>query len=473
MRLLLLLSLLVSLAAGCQRPAKPAFLLADGGRPNLLVITVDTLRADHLGCYGAGAPLSPNIDRLAEGAVLFEQASVTAPVTLPSLVSLFTGRYPGAHPVRTNRGRLPDGIPVLAEILREAGYGTTAYYGNSLLRPESGLQRGFTGYTSFVPPLGGAADEHGASLAVGWLDWENPEPWFLWVHFMDPHGPYDKAPAQYLEGVGDDALPDRVLPLSETNYGLGVLPRYQRLPGVERASDYRRRYRGEVRYTDAQVGRLLRALDERGLAERTLVVLTADHGESLGEHDLYFQHGWFPYEGSVRVPLLVRPPGAAAGGRRVRRPVSLVDVLPTVLAGLGLATPSGIEGRDLGVAFAGGEPEEAAVFGVTAYLNQMTFVRRGSWKLVHTPPPPAPIAAGDPWASYYAPAESWALFDLETDAGETRDRTAGEEARLAALRRELESWQRQHGMPMRLGPAEEAEIDAATRERLEALGYGS
>src|SRR5262249_42822488 len=156
------------------------------------------------------------------------------------------------------------------------------------------------------------------------------QPWFLWVHFMDPHGPYDSPPSA-TEGLGVDALADKELPFSTTNYGLGVIPKYQQLDDLHRAREYRRRYLGEVQSTDAQIGRLLDLLDSSGLRQSTLVLLTADHGESLGEHDYYFQHGWFPYEESLHVPLIVRFPGIAP--RRVGGPVSLVDVLPTVLGG--------------------------------------------------------------------------------------------------------------------------------------------
>ena len=439
----------------------------------MLLISIDTLRADHLGCYAPAAKrLSPNIDRLAAESVLFEEVSATVPVTLPSLTSLFTSRYPGEHPVRTNRGRLPPGIPALAEVLQGAGYTTAAYYGNALLRPESGLGRGFAGYTSFVP-LGGPADERGAEMAAGWLAWDNPEPWFLWVHFMDPHGPYDSAPPSWSEGLDDDPLPDTALPVAAGNYGLGVLPRYQQLPGLDRAGEYRRRYRGEVRFTDAQVGRLLAALEDSTLAARTLVVLTSDHGESLGEHDLYFQHGWFPYENTVRVPLLVRLPGGAGTPRRVAEPVSLVDVMPTLLAGLGIAPPAGMEGRDLRAAVVGARLDPAAVFAVTGYLNQMSSIRLGDWKLVHTPKPPMDLPEADPWAPYYPTEESWALYELDADPGETRSVSGEEQGRLETLRHRLLDWERAHGIPLRIGAEEEVEIDAATKERLEALGYGS
>src|SRR6185436_12962296 len=263
---------------------------------------------------------------------------------------------------------------------------TAAFYGNTLLGEKSGFDRGFGSYTSFVP-LAGAADPRGVDFVRGWLESGPRGPWFLWVHFMDPHGPYDSAPPSWSEGMGADALPDATLPFSPTDYGLGMIPRYQRLGDLADADEYRKRYRGEVHFTDAQVGRLLALLSEHHLDDDTLVILTADHGESLGEHDLYFQHGWFPYEESVRVPLIVRLPGAGAAAGRVREPVSLVDLMPTIAAGLEMALPEGTEGRDLRPALAGQALADVPVFAVTGYFNQMSSVRRGPWKLVHTPKP--------------------------------------------------------------------------------------
>lgn len=464
-----LIALLGVLTSACERRPTASFRLAGGALPNLLLISIDTLRADHLGCYsGQAAKISPNIDALAGESTLFEQAATAVPATLPALASLHTGRYPGGHPVRTNRGRLPPDLPVLAQILADAGYDTAAFYGNSLLAPASGLDRGFKSYTSFVP-LGGAADARGVDFVRNWLEMPRREPWFLWVHFMDPHGPYDSAPPQWGEGLPEPRLPDVMLPFSETNYGLGVIPKYQRLGDLHAANGYRRRYAGEVHFTDAQVGRLLALFDPAQLRQRTLIVLTADHGESLGDHDYFFQHGWFPYESTVRVPLLLRLPGEKSAARRVAEPVSLVDVLPTLLAGLEIAAPAGLPGRDLRPALTGGGLGTAPIFSVTAYLNQMTGLRQGPWKLVHTPKAPPP-AEGDPWSPYYAAAESFSLYDLAADPGESRDLSSAEPSRTAAMRDSLLGWEKTHGIPM--GRDSGVDLDAATRERLEALGYG-
>jgi arylsulfatase A-like enzyme len=444
--------------------------LADGQRANVLLVTVDTLRADHVSCYGTRfGEFTPNLARFAKSATVFTAAATAAPSTLPALTSLHTGLYPGRHNVRTNLMQL-EGSRLIAETLRLSGYTTAAFYGNSLLDRKSGFVRGFDKYESFVA-ASGPADVHGAELARAWLAGKPQSPWFLWVHFMDPHGPYDSAPSSWSERIdAKDPLPDRELPISPTSYGLNVLPKFQKLPGLTRATEYRRRYSGEIASTDEQIGRVLAAVDELGLQRTTLVLFTADHGESLGEHECYFRHGWFPYEDNVHVPLILRLPGRLVAPPRIDDPVSLVDVVPTLLAGLDLRAFEPLDGRDLTGLLRGAAQPATPVFAVTAYFNQMTMIRKGKWKLVHTPPPPAPFE-GDPWAGFYRPAEQRELYDLEGDPDETRDLSAAEPQRVAELWAELARWRTAHKIPIGARPA--ANIDEDLRRRLEALGYSA
>ncbi len=401
---------------------------------------------------------------------MFAHATTPVPATLPALASLHTGVYPGRHRVRTNLVKLGNDSRLIAETLHASGYTTAAFYGNSLLEPQSGFGRGFDTYVSFVE-ADGRADARGTDLARAWLADSARSPWLLWVHFMDPHGRYHATPGAGSGSVdGSDPLPERELAVSPTNYGLSLIPKYQELPGVTRASEYRRRYRDEIRSTDEQIGRLLATLDELGQERATLVVITADHGESLGEHECYFQHGWFPYEEQVHVPLLVRLPGPVSVPPQVQDPVSLVDLVPTLLAGLDMPPTGEIEGRDLSALLQGSALPETPVFAVTSYLNQMTSVRRGRWKLVHTPAPPAPFQ-GDPWVGFYRPSERFELFDLEQDAGEMHDLHDVEQERTGKLWKDLAQWRSAHGIPIGERPAVPA-LDEETRKRLEALGYG-
>lgn len=481
MRILVLAAVVVAIALAVASPRPepaPPLRLADGRLPNVLLLTIDTLRADHLGHVASGpSDLTPSLDALADGGTVFLAATTPAPTTRTATASLLTGAYRGTHGVYTNSWPLGSKVPVLAESLGRAGYRTAAFFGNGILASEYGFGRGFETYESFAdyPGRGFSKDEVGVARAVEWLESSPAEPWFLWVHLMDPHGPYDSAPKSVRRGVArDDARPERVLEAVRRNTGLGVLPRYQAIPGVRRASVYRWRYRAEVRHSDAQAGKLLAALEDLDLAESTLVVLTADHGEGLGDHDYFFQHGWLADEGSIAIPLAMRLPRRIPAGARIESPVSLVDVAPTLLGGLGLPVPRAMEGRDLSRAIAGGRPEEvpdAPVFSAATLLSGISSVRLGRWKLVHTP---GPLAAGvredDPWEPYYEREESYRLYDVRADPGETKDLAERHPQRVARMRALLDEWERAQSLDT-IQRARPEPVDERLRDMLQSLGY--
>jgi len=449
-----------SLATASAEPQ--GFLLLDDGRlPNVLLLTVDTLRGDHVSSPSF-AGLTPVLDRLAARGTRFVHTTSPAPATLPALAALHTGSYLHRHRVASNFGWIPAGVPLLAEELLRAGYVTAAFYGNQVLKPTGGLGRGFATYTSFVDGKGMSRDRLGVQTAIGWLNAAPREPWFLWLHLMSPHGPYNSAPRSSLAARLPDPLPDAALERSKSNYGLGpMIPRYQIMQIEPRAKQYRRRYRDEVVFVDAQIGDVLTALEARGLRESTVVVFTADHGEGLGEHDYFFQHGWLTNEPSVHVPMIWHEPGRISEGHVVTATTSLVDVVPTLLAGLGLHPPP-VDGRNLGAALAGEPLADGFAFTLTAYLNQVAAVRHGPWKLVHTPPPPHPLPQ-DHWHRFYQAAERWVLHDLARDPGETID--------LAHERPEvLAEWERRNGLPSGMRGVAPS-VDAESLERLRALGY--
>jgi arylsulfatase A-like enzyme len=454
---------------GASRDAR-GFLLLEGERlPNVLLLTVDTLRADHVaGAGNSYAVLTPTLDRLAASGTVFLHTTAPAPATRPALAGLHTGSYPHRHGVTSNFAAVPFDPPVLAELLRQRGYLTAAFYGNSTLKPMSGFGRGFKTYKPF-PRESFSNDGVGVTMALDWLQAAPRQPWFLWLHLMNPHGPYNSAPRSPVAEQAGDPLPDVELKPSKSNYGLGpIIPRYQQMRVPPRAKEYRRRYRDEVVYVDTQVERVLAALDARGLRDSTVLVFTADHGEGLGEHDYYFQHGWLANEPSVHVPMIWSQPGRIRSGQRIGATTSLVDVLPTLLAGLDVDPPP-LDGRNLGGALVGEVPEDGFGFVLTAYANQLTAVRHGAWKLVHTPPPAEPLPR-DHWHAYYPRTESWALYDLARDPGETRDVAAEHPAVLAELRRTLAAWERKNAVPSgtRSVPPK---VDEESLERLRALGY--
>jgi len=437
---ILALLLLALAATGCDRTrARFPLRTADGERPNLVLVTIDTLRADHLGIYGYPVQTSPSIDRLGKEGVSFLQSVASAPETSPAVASLLTGLYQHRNRVAFNLGTLPAQVTTLAERLQAAGYTTAGLVGNFLLDAQHGFAQGFGTFESFAAKLGGPSDDRGVAQAIAWLDTDPKQPWFLWIHFMDPHGPYDSADASW--SVAFTYPPglfgaDQPLAVGSGNFDLGVLPKYQVLPGLTRPSEYVRRYDGEIRFTDAQVGKLLDALAARGVRERTLVVLTADHGESLTEHDEYFQHGWYLYDTTLRVPLVFAWPGVLPSGTTVPTQVAGVDLVPTLGEILGFDA-AGLDGRSYAGWLFGDAAADAPAFAVGPRENHQFCIRDQGWKLIHTPAGrPAEPQAHYPMQGFDTP-ERFELYDLGTDPGEHDDRAAREPERTSALKAKL------------------------------------
>jgi arylsulfatase A-like enzyme len=435
------LLLLVLLASGCGR--------RENEPRGVVLVTVDTLRADHLGAYGYRAPTSPYLDALARESTLFESAITTCPATAPALASLLTGLHRAAHGVRRNGSQLPPTVRVLAEILKEHGFHTAAVVANPIV-DHKGFERGFDTFTMAPsPPALGLAQYNGETVlpeVERVLDRLTP-PFFVWVHFMDPHGPYFP-PADYralFDATSYRWPGEEPLPLSETNYGLGTIPRYQQV-GMEREpAGYRARYDAEVRYTDDHLRRLVGLLQTRGLWQQSLFVLTADHGESLGEHDYYFQHGWFLYDDALRVPLLLRAEGVLPAGQRVAQTVSLIDIAPTVLNLLGLPPPEAMEGRSLLALIRGREKDHRPVFAESEYGNRLVALRLDDEKYIFTPRP-LPSAQNAPrrdaWKAAWPTAAGRELYDLATDPGETANLATRRRQHLHDLARRVRAWRR-------------------------------
>jgi arylsulfatase A-like enzyme/Tfp pilus assembly protein PilF len=394
-----------------------------------VLVTLDTVRADRLPAYGGTGIATPVLDAIAREGVRFESAATTVPFTLPAHCSILTGLYPPRHGVRENVGfALGEGIPTLAERLGHAGYATAGFVSAFVLDRRWGIERGFeTYYDDFDPrALAGAnlasAQRDGAqtvAAASAWLDRHPTDrPFFLWLHLYDAHDPY--TPPE---------------------------PFASRYPG--------RPYEAEIAYLDELVGRLRGALERRPRWDRTALVVTADHGEGLGEHREQY-HGFFVYDSTVRVPLLVRLPGAALAGRTVVTAASHVDVVPTFLELAGLPEEPGLDGRSL-VALATAPPDPGRV----VYSESLYPLLHYGW---------APLRAARDAGRKYIEAPAPELYDLARDGAETRNlvdaqrRVAVElRRRLAALRERLEA---------AAGPAARpADLDEETLARLAALGY--
>ena len=322
----------------------------------LLLISVDTLRADRLGAHGSQLGATPNLDRLAAESIVFTAAFAPSAHTLPSLSALMTGRYPEEIGVRNNESAVAASVPTLASALREAGWRTQAVVSNWVLRRSSGLDAGFDGYDDSFPQLEAArpmperiaADTTTAALrAIQDCRADRGARCFVWVHYQDPHGPYqppDDLRERFLER--ERAAPDgrRVLPLLSDFSGSGGIPDYQALENQQEVAFYRAGYDGEVAYLDQEIGRLLAGLGAE--VERAIVVFSADHGESLGEGDLWFAHGEQLSEVQVRVPVWLRLPGRSPARRD--DVVSLLDLHATLLGlATGAAAGAVAHGRDL------------------------------------------------------------------------------------------------------------------------------
>ena len=402
--------------SGCGRPAPrdlaPAGTLRGG---NVLLVTIDTLRQDRLGAYGNGSGLTPNLDRLAARGVRYAHAFTPAPLTLPAHASILTGLLPRRHGIHNNTGfRLDERVPTLASLARRAGYRTGAFVGAFVLDGRFGLNRGFDEYNDRLPH-GDRATFHFAerraedvvALAGDWiLDRKAADRslWFAWVHLFDPHAPYDP-------------------------------------PGEYRAG--RSAYDAEVAYTDAMLGRLLTRLDAAHALDRTLIVVTADHGESLGEHG-ETTHGLFAYNATLSVPLIFSAPSIEPGAIDV--PVSHVDLMPTIADLIGVALSDTVDGESLvrtpppdrSISF------EALDAALTRGWAPLRGIVQGGWKYIDLPD-----------------AE---LYDLAADPHEQRNLVDGD-ARAGTLRRALRA-AADAGTP-----APRVALDPDAAGRLRSLGY--
>ncbi len=388
--------------------------------PNLMLISIDTLRADRVGCYGADVE-TPVIDRLAREGVLLDDATVHAPQTRPSHVSMLSGRYPHEHGVRDNFSpALRPDLPTLATLLAAQGYDTAAFVGAFPLAAASGLDRGFDVYDDVQgggeggTPLAERRGEQVVSGALRWLGRTRSRPFFAFVHLYDPHAPYEP-PAPYAS-------------------------RYAGRP-----------YEGEVAYSDAQVGRLLGFLDERRLRERTLVVVTSDHGEGLGEHG-EDEHLVFVYETTLRVPLVLSFPGTLPSGRRLAGQFRSVDLLPTLLELLG-AKPVASSGTSRAAQLkAGARLPDNESYAESLY-GQLHF----GW---------APLRALRAEGLKYIDAPRPELYDLRNDPTESRNLVDTRSLVASRMRERL------GGFDSGSSPATlESSTDAGTIERLVSLGY--
>src|SRR5258706_7893811 len=410
--------------------------------PNVVLITIDTLRADHLGCYGYQQIKTPNIDGLAADGARFTRAFTAVPVTLPSHTAILTGTYPmlsGMHDFSANK--LSPFQPTLASVLKQAGYQTGAVIGAAVLDSRFGLNRGFDFYYDHFDfsrldqanldqmerPGNVVAD-----VALDWLTKNLQKKFFLWMHLYDPHFPYHP-PEPYSR-------------------------EYSAQP-----------YDGEIAFADEQVGRLLRFLKEKGIYKNTLIVLCGDHGESLGDHGER-THGFFIYNATMHVPLIIRLPDNRlpenAAARVVANPVSLVDLMPTVLGAVGVEIPSQVQGRSLLAELRDHRterdpnPNEQAARDRTLYGE--TFLPRIHFNW-------SELRGSENTKYHFIDAPRPELYDLAKDPGEVHNLFSEKKAVAEEMRAKLAGMIRDYSAGKEM--AEKPGLDPALMERLKFLGY--
>lgn len=452
-----------SLLAGCGLP-----FLSRRKRHNIVLIVCDTLRADHVGCCGSRLRLTPRVDELARRGAAALDVTSSAPLTGAAIASLMTGLYQTHHGVVSHVGRLPEGMRTLAEVCRSADYVTAAFVGNPVLKPEHlrGIERGFSHYDAVMPsvernrPASVYRDAEETTKAVlRWLGERKQGPFFLWIHYMEPHGPYEVhdpsklAPLRSAVRVASD--PAR-LPVLQDNYGPGGIPAYQVLGEERDPVEYRARYAARAEVVDSHLGQVLAELDRSGLTEQSVVAVTADHGELMGEHRYYFQHGVTLLQPVLHIPLVIAAPGMQ-GGQRVRAPASNVDIMPTLLqlAGLSRLSPE-TDGQSL-AGLLHGEPEgpARAVYALSERDREWC-IKAGKRKLT---------------LSQGSPTGREGLFDLETDPGEEHDLSYENPSVAGELRKTLQGFMATDPDVLSRPETAAPPMTEEERQRLKSLGY--
>jgi arylsulfatase A-like enzyme len=439
---------------------------------NVILIVIDTLRADHLGSYGYHEATSPSLDAFAQAGARFAHSYSNAAWTKPSVASIFTSLYPSEHGATHFEVILPGAVRTLAEILFDAGFGTYAQVTNPNLKSIFNFDQGFAVFDDYsvrdrlylaalrkLPLLSGRLkaitgryfnfrDYEGIERAnariIRWVESNQDQDFFLYLHYMDPHSPYS-APPPY------DALFEK--------------PEKAAVAGSrdQLIADYD----GEIRYVDDNLGRLFAVLRDLGIYEKSLIVITSDHGEAFGEHKLW-GHGASIYQNQIRVPLIINFPGTIPGGVVVDEAVSSVDVAPTILDIVGIPRPSEMEGRSLLGLMIGekrfaryGEPIHLDQFSARSDNRLEGVIADGSWKYVRTD------RSATRNIEKFGPEE---LFHLESDPWEQYNLIEREPAVLDRLRSDVDAFSKRVGKKA-IQRSKAEDVDSETLEQLKALGY--
>jgi arylsulfatase len=439
----------------------------------VILIVMDTVRADHLGLHGYERDTSPGLDATARRAIVYDAAVATAPMTMPSMAALLSGRFGDRVGVSSHsrRDRLAESTTTLAEAAREAGYRTVAAVANPwLARAESGFAQGFDRYVTRRAPADTARTRPAADVltdvALAAVAEDDTKPLLLWVHYIDAHMPYAPPPA-HAAAMGNAQATSPIVRRFSAPHADRQSIYFAERHAPDEFDATVRLYDGAIRFVDEQIARLRSVLAHR--SRPTLTIITADHGESLGDHGLYFAHDFTLYEELLHVPLLLEIPGRAA--TRVSEPVSLLDVFPTVCMSTAIVCPQGLDGTALPlsavrsattaerVLHAAGPPKRERYARdrwilLPGFAGRWTMARRGSTKLVHMPSPDG---------------DRLQAFDLEVDPAE--EHGTFDTDRNADLRAALDHWRTEMDAARATVRGRALPFDDKTREELRELGY--
>ena len=420
--------------------------------PNIVLITIDTLRADHLGCYGYGRKISPSLDRLAAQGLLFENAFCVMPSTIPSHGSIFFGTWPRVHGSTGNHYKFTNqSLSFFPQLLQKAGYSTAAFISRDHLTRAIKRVPGFQTVMG-AKPFEDKRAETTFTQALDWLRGAKPRQFFIWIHLWEPHQPYDIHP-QFLKSIAPGFKLD-----FERRHSFFPKDSYNR-ESLRKMVDL---YDNEVSYVDHQLGLFLENMEKNSYLDNTMIVVTSDHGETLDElvtsQGYGFDHGEFLYDPQLRVPLLVVSPGMKKAGQRVSQVVTLLDLMPTFLQSVGLPVPDTVQGNSLLPFLEGKQPETPP---------QMVFLHRGKYKERLQPfllEEQFGVRERTYKLIYTGDSKTWTLYRNGVEEAPVLDH---QEAKIA-LQQKLQMWM---DLTRRLASPTQEKVSEEEIEQLRSLGY--
>jgi arylsulfatase A-like enzyme len=457
------LALVAAVFVGCGEPTPP---------PNLILVSVDTLRPDHLSTYGYVRDTSPGLSELASDGVRFTHAFAQAPWTIPSHASMLTGRYPCVHRADAATA-IAATVPLLAERLRAAGYVTAAFVNSPYVGDKFGFARGFDVFENH-------SDDIAASVprVLEWLQQPRHAPFFLFLHTLSVHGPYEAPPEFVRRYDPDEDVNDEADPAMAYLRTVGYHD-YLRLERFRSLRQLIAHYDATIRWVDAEIARLMRRVRELHLYDGSVVVVTSDHGESLFDHEIWVGHGLFLYDDEVRVPLIIKPARRRPRHATVDTLIESVDVVPTVMDLLDLSVPAAVDGQSYADLILTGRQDglREVAFGQSSNMGNMVYLRTPRWKYIGPAGIPArailrwhlkPMRDEDVGSRLVLEEQ---LFDLATDPRERTNAAATRPEVSVELRRAAAGFLDRCAPPSGTAPPSSVELDSQDRQRLEALGY--